>query len=112
MEILDTMKTIDIGHCSNSIDQALSILATEVSHIMFEGRVKAIKIIHGHGKGALRQAVRDWCEEQRGRFRAVIYGEDYDLFNSEALAMRNDCDQPRDHDLGRKNRAVTYIWLW
>jgi hypothetical protein len=93
------------------VDQALSVLETEVSRALHEGRVRAIKVIHGHGSGALRRAVREWCREQEGRFRAVIYGEDYDLFHWESLEMRQVCGQPRDPDLGRKNRAVTYIWL-
>ncbi|NIA18693.1 MAG: hypothetical protein GWO85_01195 [Simkaniaceae bacterium] len=105
------MKTLDIGHRNYPIDTALSILETEVSEAIFEGRIRAIKIIHGHGKGALRKAVRDWCDYQAGRFMAVIYGEDYDLFHKESSDMRSACGHPRDFDLGKKNRAVTYIWL-
>ena len=41
-----------------------------------------------------------------------IFGENYDIFNKETSAMRADCDNPYDLDLGRKNRAVTYLWLW
>ncbi len=41
----------------------------------------------------------------------MIYGEDYDMFNKAAVDMRSDCDQPYDIDFGRKNAAVTYIWL-
>jgi len=25
--------------------------------------------------------------------------------------MRSDCNQPLDNDFGRKNAAITYIWL-
>jgi len=106
------LKVIDIGHSNYSMDTALSILETEVSNASFSGNVKAIKIIHGHGSGALRKAVRNWCEEQEGRFRAVIFGEDYDLFHEDSAAMRQECDLPRDSDFGRRNRAVTYLWLW
>lgn len=105
------MKILDIGHNNYGLDTALSILESEVSQAIFEGRYRAVKVIHGHGSGALRKAVRRWCEEQTGRFMAVIYGEDYDLFNRDAAEMRSACGHPPDNDLGRQNRAVTYIWL-
>jgi len=105
------MKVLDIGHRNYTVDQALSILETEVSKALYTGKVRVIKVIHGHGRGTLRKAVRDWCRDQTGRFRAVIYGEDYELFHPESLEMRAACGQPRDPDLGRRNRAVTYIWL-
>lgn len=106
------LKTLDIGHRNLTIDTAMTILETEVSRAVFEGKIRAIKIIHGHGTGALRMAMRRWCEEQEGRFQKVIYGEDYDYFNRDAMDMRRDCGLPVDFDLGRKNRAITYIWFW
>ncbi len=105
------MKILDIGHRNHSVDTAISILETEVSDAIFKGQIRAIKIIHGHGKGALRNAVREWCDYQHGRFLAVIHGEDYDLFHRDSADMRAACNHPRDYDLGKKNRAVTYIWL-
>ncbi|MCH7613445.1 MAG: Smr/MutS family protein [Candidatus Marinimicrobia bacterium] len=106
------LKTIDIGHKNYHLDSALSVLETEVSKAMFAGKVRALKIVHGHGEGALRSAVREWCEEQEGRFKAVIYGEDYDMFHQESVNMRSACGNPKDPHLGLKNRSVTYIWLW
>jgi hypothetical protein len=105
------LKIIDIGHSNNSMEKALSLLETTVSQSSFEGRIRAIKIITGHGSGKLRDAVREWCKEQEGRFQAVIHGEDYTMFNKDAADMRTDCDLRSDVDFGRENRAVTYIWL-
>ena len=105
------MKTIDIGHGNLSVDIALSVLESEVSNAMFHDEIRSIKIIHGHGSGTLRSAVRLWCNEQSGRFRGVIPGEKHDLFHQKSIAMRQDCGLPKDRDFGRKNRAVTYIWL-
>jgi len=106
------LKTIDIGHRNMFMDEALSYLEVEISQAIFGGKIRAIKVIHGHGKGALRKALRSWCKDNEGRFQKVVYGEDYDYFNVDAMDMRRDCELPVDFDLGKKNRAVTYIWFW
>ena len=105
-------KIIDIGHRGFSLDRAISELETQVSDCIHKGDVRAIKIIHGHGTGALRSSVREWCKDQEGRFQSIIYGEDYDLFNHDSANMRAECGSPYDPDLGRKNSAITYIWFW
>ena len=105
------MKTIDIGHRNFRLDEAISVLEVEVSNAMFSGNIQAMKIIHGHGSGRLRGAVRDWCRNQRGRFKAIITGEDYDMFHPESAAMRAECGLPHDKDFGKRNSAVTYIWF-
>lgn len=105
-------KILDIGHSNFRIDQAISILETTVSQSSYEGIARAIKIITGHGSGKLKNAVRAWCQEQEGRFRAVIIGEDYNLFNKEATEMRSDANIKKDPDFGRNNSAIIYIWLW
>ncbi len=103
---------IDIGHRGFALDRALTEMEASVSDCVFNGKTRAIKIIHGHGTGALKRGVREWCEDQSGRFQAVIFGEDYDLFHEDSAAMRADCGSPYDPDLGRRNAAITYIWLW
>ena len=102
---------IDIGHNNFSLDKAMAVLESEVSNQIFQGGSKAIKIIHGHGSGALKDAVREWCAEQKGRFKAVIFGENYDMFDKDSMDMRSDCGLPNDKDFGRRNSAITYIWL-
>jgi len=105
------MKTLDIGHRNLFLDDAMALLETEVSDAMYSGKVQAVKIIHGHGSGALRKAVREWCNAQHGRFKAIIYGEDYDMFHPDSVAMRADCGLPDDRDFGKQNRALTYVWF-
>jgi len=106
------IKILDIGHLNLKLESAMSLLETTVSLSSFEGKVRAVKVITGHGSGVLRDSVREWCEDQRGRFQAVIHGEDYTMFNKEASDMRVDCGLKKDPDFGRNNSAVTYIWLW
>lgn len=105
-------KVIDIGHKGYLIDRAITELEIAVSDSIFLGDVKAIKIIHGHGTGALKNGVREWCDDQKGRFQAVVFGEEYSLFNPISASMRAECGSPYDPDLDRKNSAITYIWLW
>ena len=106
------LKTLDIGHSNFRIDQAITILETTVSQTSYEGRFRVIKIITGHGSGKLKNAVIKWCEEQEGRFKAVINGEDYNIFNKKASDMRSDANIKKDLDFGRNNSAIIYIWLW
>mgnify|MGYP001177201101 FL=1 len=103
---------LDIGHSYRSLDQAIIALETTVSQASHENKIKIIKVITGHGSGLLREKVRQWCNEQKGRFKGVIYGENYSIFNKETNEMREACDNFDDNDLGRGNSAITYIWLW
>ena len=48
------LKVIDIGHKNYGLDTAIAVLEAEVSKIIYNGESKAMKIIHGHGTGALK----------------------------------------------------------
>ena len=106
------IKIIDIGHKNLNLEDAQSLLETTISQIAYEGNIKVVKIITGHGSGALRSSVRKWLQEQEGRFQAVIYGEDYNMFNTLASDMRSECFIREDHDFGKNNSAITFVWLW
>ena len=109
---MNKLKVIDIGHSNLSIDKAMLDLETKISQLNFEGDYKAVKVIFGHGSGALKHTIKGWIKEQDGRFKAIIYGEDYNLFNRVAVDMRSDCNLRNDHDFGRNNSGVLYIWFW
>ena len=106
------LKVVDIGHSRFDLETAGSILETTISQTLYEGDTRVIKVITGHGSGILRSYVREWCKEQEGRFQAIIFGEDYHMFNKDASDMRADGSIKSDPDFGRKNSAITYIWLW
>lgn len=105
------LKIIDIGHQGYNLDKAIAELEFAINDCLITKNYRAIKVIHGHGTGALKKEVRNWCEYNEGRFRSIIYGENYDLFDKDSAEMRADCGSPLDHDLGNHNSAVTYIWL-
>jgi len=106
------IKVFDVGHSGKYLDEAISDLEVLVSKCSHENKIKVIKIITGHGTGKLREQVRSWCNEQKGRFKDVIYGEEYHMFNAKAVNMREGCKQEYDQDYGKNNSAITYIWLW
>ena len=106
------LKIVDIGHSKFNLERAGSILETTISQTQHEGEIRVIKVITGHGSGRLRSSIREWCVEQEGRFQAVVFGEDYHMFNKTAVDMRTDGEIKQDSDFGRKNSAITYIWLW
>jgi hypothetical protein len=77
--------------------------------------LRVLKIIHGHGStgkgGATREVVRNWTFRQRGKFVAVIPGEEYTLFDDDAARMRKDIGAFPDPDLGFPNPGITLVWV-
>tara|TARA_Y100001970_G_C13865544_1_gene666345 strand:- start:410 stop:745 length:336 start_codon:yes stop_codon:yes gene_type:complete len=110
--IKNKLKIIDIGHSNFNLDKAMIALETEISQIIFNQKYKAVKVITGHGSGILKKKVKQWCISQEGRFKAIIFGEEYNLFNKKASDMRLECGIKNDLDFGRNNTAVFYIWFW
>ena len=104
------LKEIDIAHAGQNASNAMSDLEVAISMAKSDSRVTAVKIIHGLG-GRVASEVRKWAKEQKGRFRGVINGEDYDMFNRDAVNMRSNFLSSKDEDFNRKNPGITIIWL-
>tara|TARA_X000000368_G_scaffold397389_1_gene366486 strand:+ start:2235 stop:2555 length:321 start_codon:yes stop_codon:yes gene_type:complete len=105
------LKEIDIGHRGQTTGDAISELEVAISTAKTDPRITAVKIIHGLGSGAVAKEVRLWAKQQKGRFRGVIRGEDYDMFNRDAVNMRSNFLSNKDKDFNRKNPGITIIWL-
>jgi hypothetical protein len=105
------LKEIDIGHAGQSARDAISDLEVAVSRAKTNPKITAVKIIHGLGSGRVAKEVRFWAKEQQGRFRGVINGEDYNMFNRDAVSMRSDFLSSKDEDFNRNNPGITIIWL-
>jgi hypothetical protein len=77
--------------------------------------VRVLKIIHGHGSsgkgGSTRVVVRNWVHGQRSRFRAVIPGESYTLFDATTQSLRQEIGTFHDPDLQNGNPGITVIWI-
>lgn len=104
------LEELDIGHKSLNAMDALSSLETAISNAKNKSLV-ALKVIHGAGSGAIRKAVRSWGQEQEGRFKAIINGEDYNLFNKNAVLMRSELLEKKDKDFNQRNSGITIFWL-
>ena len=105
------LKTIDIGHSGLSPEGAQSLLETTISQTSFEGNIRAIKVITGHGTGALRKLVRQWCAEQEGRFKQLYMAKIIICSTKMLRTCGPIATYQKILDFGRNNRAVTYIWL-
>ena len=105
------LKEIDIGHAGQNARDAISDLEVAISTAKSDSRITAVKIIHGLGSGRVATEVRGWAKEQRGRFRGVINGEDYNMFNKDAVHMRSNFLSSKDEDFNRNNPGITIIWL-
>ena len=104
------LRTVDIAHAGQSSSEALILLEVAISKAKEEG-VVAVKIIHGLGSGSIAQKVRRWAQEQKGRIRGVIPGEEYNAFNKDAVNMRSELSNKQDRDFNSRNPGVTIFWL-
>ena len=94
------LKEIDIGHAGQNSSNAISdleVVQKDTQSNLYYGKVA--------------KEVRRWAKEQTGRFRGVINGEDYDMFNRDAVDMRSDFLSTKDEDFNRRNPGITIIWL-
>ena len=70
-------------------------------------RINALKL--GTMKTPLARAVWDFWKVTRDT--DFFNWFEIDMFDKESMDMRSDCELPDDKDFGRRNSAITYIWL-
>tara|TARA_X000000368_G_scaffold418257_1_gene417260 strand:- start:8873 stop:9214 length:342 start_codon:yes stop_codon:yes gene_type:complete len=112
------LKEIDIGHGNSgaiNIERATMVLSESISTAKTNQKIVAVKIIHGHGSGALKRAVRSFLLKERGRFRAIVFGENYTAFNKDAVQIYNAIKESnpgfQDRDFRNGNSGMTIILL-
>ncbi len=73
---------------------ALKLLKSSIANAK-SGNVGCLYIIHGYGSsgrgGVIREKVRQWLHAQarNGTVKAVINGEDFDIFNAKARELKS-----------------------
>ncbi len=111
----DYFLTIDVAHPPRPPARVEAELQAALMQVRNSKQWRVIKVIHGygsHGKGgSTRETVRDWAYRFRRHFRAIINGEDYSIFDDDTQAMRGECGQLGDTDLGASNPGITIFWV-
>jgi hypothetical protein len=106
---------IDIGHPPRPPQQVEETLAEALAKVRNSSTLRAIKVIHGYGShgrgGNTKETVQNWAYQFRRHFRAIIAGENYDLFDADTQEMRRECGLVSDADLGKGNPGVTLLWV-
>ncbi|GEM_PF-130701 len=106
---------IDVGHPPRRPKQVETELEAAFAKVRNSTTLRVIKVIHGYGShgqgGSTKENVRNWAFQFRKRFRAVIDGEAYDIFDDDTQEMRSECGQLDDNDLGIGNAGITLIWV-
>ena len=79
-------------------------------------KYEVVLIVHGYGStgkgGAICNKARQWlkAQERAGKFKQVIFGEDFTLFNFKALELKNKCRELQQL-LSVCNNGVTVVEL-
>ncbi len=106
---------LDVAHPPRHPDVVEREVQEAVSEVRNSSSRRVLKIIHGHGStgkgGSSKDIVRNWAFRNRTRFKAIIDGENFDLFDPETQRMRSEVGQFADVDLGSANRGITIIWV-
>lgn len=113
--VSDYILTIDVAHPARPPAVVEAELQDALMKVRNSKQWRALKAIHGYGShgrgGATRETVRDWGYRFRRQFRAVIAGEDYNIFDDDTQDMRGECGQLADSDLGAFNLGMTIFWV-
>ncbi len=106
---------INIEYGMPTCDDALRELKRAIASAK-QSKYKCALIIHGYGSsgkgGAIRLKARQWLNAQlkNGKFKAVISGEEFNIFNFKALELKNKYKE-LEQLLKVTNHGVTVIEL-
>jgi len=109
------MLIIDVAHPPRPPAEVEAALVSALARVRESKLLRAIKVVHGYGShgrgGSTRETVRDWAYQFRQRFRGIIPGEDYSIFNPATQKLRQECGQLDDSDLDKSNLGITILWV-
>ena len=77
-----------------TVEEAMLYLKSSIDHCKRNG-YRCVLIIHGYGStgkgGAICDKARQWlkAQERNGKVKAVVYGEEFTIFNDRAREMKN-----------------------
>ncbi len=110
-------RTVNLEDGRPVLSEAIDRLDREIKYSKTL-KVGILKLIHGYGSsgrgGRLRMGVRARLDELKanGAVRFYVKGEDFSIFNAEAVKLLDECGElRRERDLNRENRGVTFVRL-
>jgi hypothetical protein len=113
--VSSVLLTIDVAHPPRRPVEVERALLDAWETVRNSHSLRVLKIIHGYGSGGkggtTRESVRNWAFRHRGRFRGIIYGEEYALDDSATQDLRREVGQYPDRDLTMANSGITIIWV-
>lgn len=105
-----------------NLEYGMPTVSDAMDHLKFaiercrREKYKCLLIIHGYGSsgkgGAICEKSRQWlvAQKRNGKVKEVIFGENFEIFNFRALALKN-----KYHELERQisgnNHGVTIVEL-
>jgi hypothetical protein len=114
----ESVATVNLEAGYPTVEEARQLLKAELEKCRSR-KVAVIKVIHGYGSsgvggGALRQGIRKSLINRRkeGSVRAVVFGENWNIFDSVALSMLEQCPAlSKDRDLCNYNPGISVVLL-
>ena len=107
--------TIDVAHPPRHPAEVEAELLGAWSEVRNSPSMRILKIVHGHGStgkgGSTKELVRNWAFHHRSKFRSVIEGEHYNMYDGETQQMRKNVGQYNDADLNNVNPGITCVWV-
>ena len=107
--------TIDVAHPPRHPDVVEEELLRAWLQVRNSSTLRVLKIVHGHGStgvgGSTKTVARNWAFRNRSKFRLVIDGENYGLFDADTQQMRTDVGSYPDADLSSPNPGITVVWV-
>jgi len=109
------LRVVDIHDDMPTVDQAVKRVTFNLRQAKTFG-AEALKFIHGYGSsgkgGKIRSEVRRYLDRElsNGRIQAVIYGDNFTIFDEATRKAFSVCPELRkDPDLERHNNGVTIV---
>lgn len=107
--------TLDVAHPPRHPDIVEQELLDALSKVRNSSSLRILKIVHGHGSsgkgGSTKEGVRNWAFRFRGKFKAIIEGESYSVYDSDTQEMRREVGSYGDTDLENANPGITLLWV-
>lgn len=107
--------TVDVAHPPRHPDIVEQQLVEAWSKVRNSSTLRILKIVHGHGStgkgGSTKDVVRNWAFRTRTRFKAIIEGEGYSVYDVDTQEMRREVGLYGDVDLEKGNPGITIVWI-